>query len=219
MTESNTQPSTGTLLIATGNPNKIEEIRAILLPLGVDAIGLNELEGDFPEPVEDRATFEANAAKKAIHYATLTGRTCIADDSGLEVDALDGRPGVYSARYAEVDGPREVRDEANNAKLLSEMETVPDYERSARFVCAIAVAHPQAGILIRTRGTFEGSIAREPRGTNGFGYDPLLRLDDGRHSAELSPEEKHAMSHRGKAVRAMVTRLEQLLKMNERLLG
>jgi len=219
MTESDAQPSTGTLLIATGNPKKIEEIRAILLPLGVDAIGLNELEGDFPEPIEDGDTFEANAAKKAIHYAGLTGRTCIADDSGLEVDALGGRPGVYSARYAEVDGPREVRDEANNAKLLAELESVPNYERTARFVCAIAVAHPQAGILIRTRGTFEGTIAHEPRGTNGFGYDPLLRLDDGRHSAELSSEEKHSMSHRGKAVRAMVGRLDQLLKMNERLLG
>lgn len=219
MTDPKSQQSTGTLLIATGNPKKIEEIRAILLPLGVDAIGLDELEGEFPEPVEDGETFEANAAKKALHYATLTGRTCIADDSGLEVDALDGRPGVYSARYAGVDGSREVRDEANNAKLLDELESMPDYERTARFVCAIAVAHPQAGILIRTRGTFEGSIAREPRGSNGFGYDPLLRLDDGRHSAELSPDEKHSMSHRGKAVRAMVTRLSQLLAMNERLLG
>lgn len=212
-------PSTGTLLIATGNPKKIEEIRAILLPLGVDAIGLNELDRDFPEPIEDGDTFEANAAKKALHYAKLTGRTCIADDSGLEVDALGGRPGVYSARYAGVDGPREVRDEANNARLLEELEAVPDYDRAARFVCAIAVAHPQAGILIRTRGTFEGTIAREPRGTNGFGYDPLLRLDDGRHSAELSPEEKHALSHRGKAVRAMTERLRHLLAANERLLG
>ena len=211
--------STGTLLIATGNPKKIEEIRAILLPLGVDAIGLDELDGDFPEPVEDGETFEANAAKKAVHYAKLTGRTCIADDSGLEVDALGGRPGVYSARYAGVDGSREVRDEANNAKLLEEMQSVPDYERSARFVCAIAVAHPQAGILIRTRGTFEGTIAREERGSNGFGYDPLLRLNDGRHSAELSPDEKHAMSHRGKAVRAMADRLKQLLAMNKGLLG
>jgi XTP/dITP diphosphohydrolase len=213
------EQSTGTLLIATGNPKKIEEIRAILLPLGVDAIGLDELDGEFPEPVEDGETFEANAAKKAQHYATLTGRTCIADDSGLEVDALGGRPGVYSARYAGVDGPREVRDEANNAKLLDELESVPDDERTARFVCAIAVAHPQAGILIRTRGTFEGSIAREPRGSNGFGYDPLLRLADGRHSAELAPEQKHALSHRGKAVRAMVSRLGQLIAMNERLLG
>jgi XTP/dITP diphosphohydrolase len=211
--------ATGKLLIATGNAKKIEEIRAILGPLGVEAIGLDELDGEFPEPVEDGATFEANAAKKALHYATLTGRTCVADDSGLEVDALDGRPGVYSARYAGIDGSREVRDEANNAKLLAEMESVPDYERTARFVCAIAVAHPQAGILIRTRGTFEGTIAREARGSNGFGYDPLLRLDDGRHSAELSPDEKHALSHRGQAVRAMASRLEQLVASNERLLA
>jgi len=209
----------GTLLIATGNPKKIEEIRAILSPLGVDAIGLDELEGEFPEPVEDGETFEANTALKALHYARLTGRTCVADDSGLEVDALDGRPGVYSARYAGVDGPREVRDEANNLKLLEELESVPDSERSARFVCAIAVAHPSAGILIRTRGTFEGTIAHEARGENGFGYDPLLRLDDGRHSAELSSEEKHALSHRGRAVRAMAQRLEQLVAVNPRLLG
>ncbi|MFU8830327.1 MAG: non-canonical purine NTP pyrophosphatase, partial [Phycisphaerales bacterium] len=133
--------------------------------------------------------------------------------------ALDGRPGVYSARYAGVDGPREVRDEANNAKLLEELQSVPDYERSARFICAIAVAHPSAGILIRTRGTFEGMIAHEARGENGFGYDPLLRLDDGRHSAELSSDEKHALSHRGRAVRAMAQRLEQLVAVNPRLLG
>lgn len=211
--------TSGKLLIATGNPKKIEEIRAILAPLGIDAIGLDQLDSEFPEPVEDGETFEANAAKKALHYAKLTGRTCVADDSGLEVDALGGRPGVYSARYAGVDGPREVRDEANNAKLLEEMESIPHYERTARFVCAIAVAHPQAGILIRTRGTFEGTIAHEARGSNGFGYDPLLRLDDGRHSAELSPDEKHALSHRGQAVRAMASRLEQLVASNERLLA
>ena len=211
--------ATGRLLIATGNPKKIEEIRAILAPLNIEAVGLDEVEGEFPEPVEDGETFEANAAKKAMHYAKLTGRTCAADDSGLEVDALDGRPGVFSARYAGVDGTREQRDEANNAKLLQEMGSVPEYERAARFVCAIAVAHPQAGILIRTRGTFDGAIAHEPRGENGFGYDPLLRLDDGRHSAELSPDEKHSLSHRGQAVRAMASRLEQLVASNERLLA
>ena len=211
--------ATGKLLIATGNPKKIEEIRAILAPLNIEAIGLDEIEGEFPEPVEDGETYEANAAKKAMHYAKLTGRTCVADDSGLEVDALDGRPGVYSARYAGIDGTREQRDEANNAKLLQEMESVPEYERAARFVCAIAVAHPQAGILIRTRGTFDGAIAYESRGENGFGYDPLLRLDDGRHSAELTPDEKHSLSHRGQAVRAMASRLEQLVASNERLLA
>jgi XTP/dITP diphosphohydrolase len=202
-----TQP----LLIATGNPHKLEEILAVFGPLGIDVVGLNAVDGgsDIAEPVEDGDTFEANAAIKARHYAGATRRLCLADDSGLEVDALGGRPGVHSARYAGVDD-RATRDGANNAKLLDELRDVPDAERAARFVCAMCVCAPDGTIIARSRGHFEGVIGHEPRGDNGFGYDPLLILEDGRTSAELSPEEKNAMSHRGRAAQAIAPRLAQL---------
>jgi len=199
------------ILLASSNPHKVEEIRAVLTPLGVNVVGLDALERKPPEPVEDGETFDANARIKAVAYAKATGRVCLADDSGLEVDALDGRPGVYSARYAGVDGTRQERDAANNRKLLDELKNVPDAQRTARFVCAMCLADPRGNMLAASRGTFEGVIAREPRGSNGFGYDPLLYLpDEERTSAELSPAEKNARSHRGAAARQMATRIGQL---------
>jgi len=201
------------VLAATSNPHKLEEIRAVLGPLGIEVCSLDDAgAGGLPEPVEDAETFAGNAGIKAVAYARATGRVCLADDSGLEVDALGGAPGVYSARYAGVDGDRAERDAANNAKLLRELEGVPEAERTARFVCAICVADPDGMVLATSRGEFPGVIGREPRGSNGFGYDPLLVLEDGRTSAELSPEEKNARSHRGRALAALAGRLPALLR-------
>jgi len=200
------------LLAATSNPHKLEEIRAVLAPLGVTVRSLEDAgAGDLPEPVEDADTFAGNAEIKAAAYARATGKVCLADDSGLEVDALGGAPGVRSARYAGAGGSRAERDAANNAKLLCELEGVPDADRTARFVCAMCVADPGGRVLATSRGEFEGVVGRGPRGVNGFGYDPLLVLEDGRTSAELSPEEKNARSHRGLALAALAERLPSIL--------
>lgn len=199
------------LLIATSNPHKVEEIAAVLEPLGMEVVSLDAIGLDVPEPVEDGATFEANARLKAVYYARVAGRACLADDSGLEVDALGGRPGVYSARYAGVDGTRAQRDAANNAKLLAELREAPAARRAARFVCAMCLADARGNVLAESRGEFEGVIIDEARGSNGFGYDPLLWLADvGKTSAELPPEQKNARSHRGAASRAMAARLRAL---------
>ncbi|GAB4546074.1 MAG: XTP/dITP diphosphatase [Phycisphaerales bacterium] len=204
------------LLVASTNPHKLDELREILSPGGWHVLSLGDVAGGpFAEPVEDEPTFAGNARKKALHYAHATGRICLADDSGLEVDALDGAPGVYSARYAGVEGDRATRDAANNAKLLRELEGVADEARTARFVCAMCVCDPGGNVICESRGTFEGRIGHEPVGTHGFGYDPLLILTDpddplvGRTSAELSPEEKHARSHRGQAARAIAAKLRE----------
>ena len=182
--------------VATGNPGKLREFREILSPLGYDVQGLE----DFPgiTIVEDGETFEANALIKANTIMNQTGSPAIADDSGLVVDALGGRPGVHSARYAGVDGPEQ--DAANRNLLLKELNGIPDPERSARFVCALAYCVPQQEPLI-FRGTFEGAIGYEERGENGFGYDSIFLVqNDHRTSAELSPKEKNAISHRGEAL-------------------
>jgi XTP/dITP diphosphohydrolase len=206
------QASVREVLVATGNPHKLEEIRAVLTPLGLRVLGLDDVGGDFPEPEEDGATFEANARIKAIAYARLTGRTCLADDSGLEVDALNGAPGVHSARFAGIGANRAERDAANNRLLLERLKNVPLERRSARFVCAMCLATPEGEVIAETRGHFPGVIIDTPRGTNGFGYDPLLYLpEDGRTSAELSSEEKNARSHRGHATRLMAERLRTLV--------
>ena len=197
-----------TLLVATGNPHKVEEIAAVLEPLGFRLEGLGSVGRDLPEPEEDGETFEANARIKAIAYAGMTGRRCLADDSGLEVDALDGAPGVRSARFAGVGSTRAERDAANNALLLERLRGVPAARRHARFVCAMCVADPDGTIVAESRGTFPGVILDAPRGTNGFGYDPLLFLPaEGRSSAELTADEKNARSHRGHAARLIAMRL------------
>jgi non-canonical purine NTP pyrophosphatase (RdgB/HAM1 family) len=192
------------LLFATTNVHKLAEAEAILKPLGFAVVGLASVQGDYPEPVEDGETFEDNARLKARYYARLSGIRCLAEDSGLEVDALGGAPGVYSARYAGATGSASARDRANNEKLLAELAGVPVERRAARFVCVACVAEPGGEIVAEARGTYEGVIAGEARGGNGFGYDPLLYLPDvGCTSAELASEQKHARSHRGKALREL----------------
>ena len=190
------------VVIATSNPHKVDEIAAVLGQIGIECV---PMEGaGIPEPEENGATFEENARIKAVAYARALGVTVLADDSGLEVDALGGAPGVHSARYAGIGETRAERDAANNAKLLRALEGVPKARRTARFVCVLSVARPDGSIVAEARGHFEGFIGEAPRGANGFGYDPLLVLADGRTSAELTSAEKNARSHRGNALRTLV---------------
>jgi XTP/dITP diphosphohydrolase len=218
-------------LLATTNPGKLREITAVISDPSVEIITLTQLKAPIIEPVEDGDTFEANAALKARHYAAASGLPTVADDSGLEVDAIDGAPGVRSARYAGVEGDRETRDLANNRKLLEALDGVPVERRTARFVCAMAIATPPGmhfadlseSSVITVRGTLEGRVllSREAadgshpergRGRHGFGYDPLFFVPDlGRTTAELEPAEKNRISHRGDASRRMWLRIQQLL--------
>jgi XTP/dITP diphosphohydrolase len=191
------------LFFATTNGHKLREVRAILEPLGFEVRSLESLAERPAEPLEDAATFAGNARLKAVAYARAMGQECLAEDSGLVVDALGGAPGVHSARYAGVEGGREERDRANNEKLIRELRGVPDERRTARFVCALCVATPDGKVVVEAMGECEGTIAPSPRGTGGFGYDPLFFLPDAACTqAELSPEQKDARSHRGRAVRA-----------------
>jgi XTP/dITP diphosphohydrolase len=208
----------GPIVIATGNPHKVEELGAIFAGAGVEIMGLRDLAGweRFTEPHEHGRSFEENAAIKAVGYARQTGRVCLADDSGLEVDALGGVPGVISSHYGsggvETGISRAERDAANNRKLLEDLRGVPREQRTAHFVCFMCLAD-QSGVLATARGTVEGRIGEPgevPRGGNGFGYDPLFLLGDGRTSAELSPEEKNRVSHRGAAAREMARRIAAL---------
>ncbi len=168
--------------------------------------------GDIDEPPEIGATFAENARTKALAYARATGQWCLADDSGLVVDALGGAPGVHSARYAADDCPAAANlDAANNAKLLAALEGAEDEQRGARFVCHLVLADPDR-VLIETFDTIEGRIAHEPRGENGFGYDPLFFVPElGCTTAQLPLEEKNAISHRGKALRQFARLLDELL--------
>lgn len=210
------------LLIATSNPHKIEEILAVAQEqkTDLDLVGLKEAGIDIPEPNEDQPDFEGNALLKATYYANASGLPCLADDSGLEVDALGGAPGVISARYSGVTGGRDTVDPANNKKLLEALGDTPADQRQARFVCAIALVCPnKQNEPLQVRGTFEGRIitpgqADDPdrphlgKGPNGFGYDPLFWLEGrGCTSAELSPAEKNAISHRGDATRKLLQAL------------
>ena len=184
-----------TVVVATGNAHKLVEIQAILGPVmdGMDFVALGDL-GDFEDPVEDGDTFAANALIKARAALAETGlELAVADDSGLVVDALDGEPGIYSARWAGVHG----EDAANNEKLMARMADVPDEQRTARFHSAVVLARAD-GSSVGGEGDCEGRIGHTPRGTNGFGYDPLFLPDDtpGQPMAELEPEEKNAISHR-----------------------
>jgi XTP/dITP diphosphohydrolase len=193
------------IVVATGNPHKVEEIRAVLAPLGFTVLSLAETGRPVPaEPEEPHPTFEANARLKALHYARAIGEAVLADDSGLEVDALGGAPGVHSAHWAGTEGSRAERDARNNAKLAEAMRGVPAHRRTARFVCTMCVATPSGEVLVETRGEMEGVIGEAPRGAHGFGYDPWLHLPErGVSSAELPPDEKNAASHRGHAVRRL----------------
>lgn len=193
------------LLLATNNSKKLTEIRAIL---GELIPGRILCAADFPdveEPEETGTTFEENARLKADHYTRATGIPALADDSGLVVDSLDGRPGVYSARYASTDAER-------IARLLREMEGVEPHQRTARFVCAICLALPD-GTYIEERGTLEGSIGFSPKGTFGFGYDPVFLVRGTDNTlAEISAETKNEISHRGTALTALRKRLADLVK-------
>jgi len=204
------------IVLATKNPGKLREIRQVLCDVPVRVAGLDEF-GPIAEPDEDKDTFAGNARDKALYYARATGQWCLADDSGLEVDALEGQPGVRSARYAAdacpVGAPRGEIDAANNARVLDRLAGVGDAERTARFVCALALASPQGQVLIETRDTVEGQIAHAPAGDNGFGYDPLFYVPRlGCTTAQLPPGKKNAISHRGKAVRHFAALLTELLR-------
>ena len=190
------------LVVATTNRGKVRELALLLGPSWQLLTAL-----DFPhlpEVVEDRDTFRGNAALKAHAFARALGRWTLADDSGLCVDALGGRPGVQSARYAATDAKR-------MARLLAELEGVPDARRTARFECALCLAGP-SGEERFTEGRCEGWIGHAPRGSHGFGYDPLFEVGGGRTLAELEEAEKAARSHRGAAFRAMVPELERLVR-------
>ncbi len=202
------------LVLATRNAGKRREIQTALGDLPIAVTGLDSF-GAIPEPAETGATFAANARDKALYYAAATGQWCLAEDSGLEVDALDGAPGVLSARYAADRYPpgadRATVDQANNAKLLEALASVPPSQRTARFVCHLALGG-EGGVLLETFDMVEGQIAQAPRGSNGFGYDPLFWIPSlGRTTAELSPEQKNALSHRGKAVRHFARLLRSFL--------
>jgi XTP/dITP diphosphohydrolase len=202
-----------TILIATTNPGKMAELSA-MLDLDVDWLSLADF-GDAPEVIEDGQSFEENARKKALAYAKITGCWTIADDSGLVVDALDGAPGVKSARFSGEPQPHEKRtliDHRNCAKVLDLLKDVPTEKRNARFVCSLCLASP-AKVLIETQGRLEGLIAQSPIGSNGFGYDPVFLVPNlGKTVAQLSAEEKNAISHRGNAIRNLKPLLADLLK-------
>jgi XTP/dITP diphosphohydrolase len=190
------------LLIATGNRGKVREFREML---GDSRFAWSDLSEhpDIPAADETGATFRANACLKAAYYATRLNTWALADDSGLEVDALGGAPGVVSARWAEIHNAGH-GDADNNMLLLKQMNDVPDERRTARFVCVLALADPQGRIILTAADAVEGRLLRAPRGSNGFGYDPLFLIDElGKTTAELPPDQKHQISHRGKALRVM----------------
>lgn len=191
------------IIFATGNQDKMKEIREILSDLDAEILSLKDA-GIQTDIVEDGGTFEENAVIKAKTICELTGEVVLADDSGLEIDYLNKEPGIYSARYMGEDTSYRIK----NANLISRLEGVPDEKRTARFVCAIAMACPD-GRIETVRGVMEGIIGYEEKGENGFGYDPIFFLPEyGCTSAELSREEKNRISHRGKALRAVRKILE-----------
>jgi len=193
------------LVIATGNAGKLREMRAILAPWSVDVRPLSEFTSGAAE--ETGLSFIENAILKARFAAQASGLPAIADDSGLEVDALHGAPGIYSARYA---GPG-ADDAANNARLLAELDAVPDADRGARYRCAMVFMRwPLDPSPVVAQSSWEGRIARLPRGSGGFGYDPLFMIADSDvMAAELEASRKNEVSHRGKALRALVAALAE----------
>ena len=198
------------LLIATSNAGKVREFREML-----DSTGGRFAWDDLSRhpgftPVEETGdTFLTNACLKAEGYARQFNTWALADDSGLEVDALDGKPGVHSARWAELNGTGK-GDADNNKTLLAQLEMVSDERRTGRFVCVLALADPAGRIILTARDSVEGRLLRVARGSNGFGYDPLFYIEPlGRTTAELSPSEKHGVSHRGKALRKLRAMMER----------
>ena len=193
------------IIFATGNEGKMREVRMILQDLGVEILSLKEA-GIAADVEENGTTFEENAVIKATEIMKMCGEIVLADDSGLEVDALNKEPGIYSARYMGHDTSYHIK----NKSLIDRLEGKSGEERNARFVCVIAAAFPE-GRVFTTRGTMEGQIGYEERGENGFGYDPIFYLPEyGCYSAELPLEEKNKLSHRGKALRLMKEKLKEL---------
>ncbi len=194
------------LIFATGNENKMREIRQIFGDFGFEIQSMKEAGVDL-DIVEDGTSFQENALIKARAVHEATGALVLADDSGLEIDALGREPGIYSARYMGEDTSYDIK----NANLIDRVKDVPEDRRGARFVCAVAAVLPDGRSLVQT-GIMEGRVAYETAGENGFGYDPLFFLPQyGKTSAELSPEEKNAISHRGQALRMMKIALEAML--------
>jgi XTP/dITP diphosphohydrolase len=213
------------IVFASQNPGKVKELQALTKGQNIDIIGLSDFDRDFDEPIEDGTTFLENATIKAIAYAKETGLHCLADDSGLVVDALDGKPGVISSHFAfdgDTEGEasslsRQERDDHNNQRLLHDLEGIPDDQRTARFTCTMVLASPEGLVLAHTKGEFEGRIGQigeVPRGDNGFGYDPLFLVapEFDRSSAQMDPSEKNAISHRAKAVASMIEMLGSVFK-------
>ena len=195
-------------LIATHNMKKRDELSRILKPVGVRALLAEEAGVDLTDVEETGTTFEENAFLKAQSGCLESGMPCIADDSGLAVDALDGAPGVFSARYSGEHG----NDDKNNELLLENLKDVPMEQRTARFVSAVCCVFPD-GRKITVRGECEGKIAFDLKGNGGFGYDPLFLPEEyeGKTMAQLTPEEKDSISHRGKALRLLSKKLEEIL--------
>ncbi|HJA05977.1 MAG TPA: XTP/dITP diphosphatase [Candidatus Mediterraneibacter pullicola] len=193
------------IVFATGNENKMKEIRMIMTDLGMEIISMKEA-GVNLNIVEDGMSFEENAEIKARAVSrVLTNDIILADDSGLEIDYLDKAPGIYSARFAGEDTSYDIK----NRILLDRMEGVPDDQRSARFVCAVAAMFPDGAVSV-VRETIEGQVAAEAEGENGFGYDPIFYVPEyGCTTAQMTPEQKNEVSHRGKALRAMKKLLEK----------
>lgn len=192
-----------TLVLATGNRGKLAEMCDLLAPLGLDVKAQSEFKIEPPE--ETGLSFIENAILKARHASLETGLPALADDSGLEVDALDGAPGIYSARYAGEDGD----DAANNEKLLRELSAIPAERRTARFRCVVALLrHASDPMPVIVSGTWEGRLLDAPRGTNGFGYDPLFQPNGMLcTSAELDKTQKNRLSHRGQALAQLFAQL------------
>jgi XTP/dITP diphosphohydrolase len=194
------------IVLATKNKGKVQEISSMLSGLDIEVLSLGDVP-DAPDVVEDGATFEENAFKKASQIAQATGLMALADDSGLEVDALGGVPGIHSARFA----GEGASDDTNNKKLLDELKDIDDGRRTARFKC-VMILYDLSGEWIKSEGVCEGVIARAPRGENGFGYDPVFFLPGlGRTMAELTKEEKSNISHRAMALRELMKGLPGFL--------
>lgn len=197
------------LVIATGNQGKAREFREMLGGSAFEWSDLSSHPG-VQSVEESGATFRANACIKAAHYARSLRSWALADDSGLAVDALGGKPGVHSARWAQVNGSGK-GDLDNNRTLLKQLADVPDERRTGRFVCVLALADADGRIVLTVQDSVEGVLLRDGRGSNGFGYDPLFYFPElGKTTAELPPEQKHAISHRGQALRRLRELMERL---------
>ncbi len=194
------------IVLASNNQGKLKELQKTLAPLNLNLVSQSEF--NFEEAVEDGLSFVENAIIKARHAANITGLAALADDSGIEIDALNGAPGIYSARYAGSQLDRYSNDAANNKLVLKDMASVPEEKRTARFQCVIALMRfPDDPMPLICQGTWEGKILFSEKGTNGFGYDSLFFVPEQNcASAELAPEVKNTLSHRAKAIQELLQR-------------